>query len=102
MPCLPDAWAQGSVPRHPIPPVSPPVSEPDTEVTQVSHQSEEPQEVLEVLEDLPSTVNETGTILEEEEEHTPKEAETPQEQSIPSSEPELVGKPLKIYCMVSE
>ena len=87
MPCLPDAWAQGSVPRHPIPPLSPPVSEPDTEVTQVSHQSEEPQEVLEVLEDLPSTMNDTGTIAEEEE-HTVKEAETPaQEESIPEPEP---------------
>ncbi|XP_072038918.1 uncharacterized protein [Amphiura filiformis] len=86
MPCLPDAWAQGSVPRHPLPPVSPPVSEPDTEVTQVSHQSEEPEEVLEVLEDLPSTVNETLTILDEEEQR-PEEAETPKEESIPDSEP---------------
>lgn len=57
----PDAWAQGSVPQHPLPPVSPVLSEHDTEVTSISRVSNP-----EILEDLPSTFNETVTNEEAE------------------------------------
>ncbi|PIK34089.1 hypothetical protein BSL78_29088 [Apostichopus japonicus] len=55
LPSVPDAWAQGSVPYQALPPVSPTMSEHDTEVTSISRISNP-----EVLEDLPSTLNETG------------------------------------------
>ncbi|XP_022104755.1 uncharacterized protein LOC110986833 [Acanthaster planci] len=65
-PSVPDAWAQGSVPRQPQPPLSPPASEPDTDVTSVSRLSEP-----EILEDLPTTINETGTIVEADDTYAP-------------------------------
>ncbi|XP_071808551.1 uncharacterized protein [Asterias amurensis] len=66
-PCIPDAWAQGSVPRQPQPPVSPAMSEADTEVTSISRLSEP-----EILDDLPTTINETtGTIAEADETYAP-------------------------------
>ncbi|XP_038060143.1 uncharacterized protein LOC119731164 [Patiria miniata] len=81
-PSVPDAWAQGSVPRLPQPPLSPPVSEPDTDVTSVSRLSEP-----EILEDLPTSINETGTIVAADETYAPvarpaeiKEEETEQTQ----------------------
>lgn len=61
LPSVPDAWAQGSVPYQALPPVSPTMSEHDTEVTSISRISNP-----EVLEDLPSTLNETGTVEEAE------------------------------------
>ncbi|XP_071488028.1 uncharacterized protein [Diadema antillarum] len=36
MPCVPDAWAQGSVPQQDRPLPSPPLSEPATDITEVS------------------------------------------------------------------
>lgn len=77
-PCVPDAWAQGSVPHRAPPPASPAISEADTELTQVIYEPEEEQELLEVLDDPPTTINETGTMMEEEEHQgTPEEAMTP-------------------------
>ena len=85
-PCVPDAWAQGSVPHRAPPPASPAISEADTEETHVIYEPEEEQELLEVLDDPPTTINETGTMMEEEEHQgTPEEAMTPiddDEQSI--------------------
>lgn len=70
-PSVPDAWAQGSVPRQPPPPLSPPASEADTDVTSVSRISEP-----EILEDLPTSINETGTIVEADETYAPVERPT--------------------------
>ncbi|XP_041485086.1 uncharacterized protein C2orf81-like isoform X1 [Lytechinus variegatus] len=47
MPCVPDAWAQGSVPQKNRPLLSPPVSEPGTDITHVSGMSHR-----EILEDV--------------------------------------------------
>ncbi|XP_033099614.1 uncharacterized protein C2orf81 homolog [Anneissia japonica] len=83
LPCVQDAWAQGSVPRRHYPPASPTITEADTEFTVVTPLSQ-----YDIIDDDMATVNDTATLEEEEmQEQVKDEKQSIEEEEKGTSEP---------------
>lgn len=89
LPCVPDAWAQGSVPQNNRPLASPVVSEPGTDITEVSGMSLYP-----VLEDVVCESHADIELIEEREDGQEEDREEEKEEEVTQAQdqsPRLAG-----------